>query len=60
MTCRSLDRHLHMITYESLEKLLSARDEKNCANKKNWDRDTQLDIVRSDRTLSGWGSWVRK
>jgi hypothetical protein len=37
--CSSLDRHLHTIAYESLEKLLSARDEKNCAKEKNWDKD---------------------
>jgi hypothetical protein len=41
-----------MIAYESLEKLLSLRVENNCVNEKNWGRDTQLDIVRSSRTLS--------
>jgi hypothetical protein len=48
----SIDRHMHMIAYESLEKLLSLRVENNCVNEKNWGRDTQLDIVRSSRTLS--------
>jgi hypothetical protein len=53
MACSSLDRHLHTIAYESLEKLLNARDKKNCAKEKNWDRDTQSDLVRLNRTLSG-------
>jgi hypothetical protein len=47
--CSSLERHLHTIAYEYLEKQLSARDEKGL---ENWDRGSQSDIVWSGRTLS--------
>jgi hypothetical protein len=69
MACNSLDRHQHAIAYESFEKLLSARDEKEFVPKRRTRVETpsqtlsgpvrlcptQLDIVWSDQTLSGWG-----
>jgi hypothetical protein len=45
--CSSLDRHLHTIAYESLEKLLSARDEKDFVPKRRTRAKT------TSRTLSG-------
>jgi hypothetical protein len=38
--CSSLDRHLHMIAYESLEKLFSARDEKEFMPKRRTGAET--------------------
>jgi hypothetical protein len=53
-TCRSLDWHLHMIAYELLEKSLMCKRWIE-PKRKNWDRDTHSNIVRSDQTLFGWG-----
>jgi hypothetical protein len=61
---------MHTIAYESLEKLLSARDKKEFVSKRRTGAETpsrtlfepvglcptQSDIVRSNQTLSGWGS----
>jgi hypothetical protein len=53
--CRSIDWHLHMIAYELLEKPLMCKRWIE-PKRKNWNGDTQSNIVWSDQTLSGWES----